>query len=56
MNFQKAQGIPDDQRSAAAGAYQILNVKDLVQKYGKDYGLDMDSVFDKKTQDKLLNQ
>ena len=54
LNFQKAQGIPDDQRSAAAGAYQILNVKDLVQKYGKDYGLDMDSVFDKKTQDILI--
>jgi hypothetical protein len=54
LNFQKAQGIPDDQRSAAAGAYQILNVKDLVQKYGKDYGLDMDSVFNKKTQDILI--
>ena len=54
LNFQKAQGIPDNQRSAAAGAYQILNVKDLVQKYGKDYGLDMDSVFDKKTQDILI--
>ena len=54
LNFQKAQGIPYDQRSAAAGAYQILNVKDLVQRYGKDYNLDMDSVFDKKTQDILI--
>ena len=54
LNFQKAQGIPDNERSAAAGAYQILNVKDLVQKYGKDYGLDMNSVFDKKTQDILI--
>ena len=54
LNFQKAQGIPANERSAAAGAYQILNVKDLVQKYGKDYGLDMDSVFDKKTQDILI--
>jgi len=46
---QKALGIPEDKRSAAVGAYQMLYPDTAAQKLG----ISLDSKFDKETQDKL---
>ena len=49
LDYQKSIGVPEDDRSAAVGAYQML----YPDEYVKDAGLSMDSKFTPQNQDKL---
>ena len=49
LAHQKAEGVPDNERSAAVGAYQML----YPNEYVKDANLSMDSKFTPQNQDKL---
>ena len=49
LAHQKAEGVPEDSRSAAVGAYQML----YPDEYVKDANLSMDSKFTPQNQDKL---
>ena len=51
LNFQKEQGIKPGDRSAAVGAYQMMDVKAIAESMGMDTSK---TIFDKKTQDKMF--
>ena len=51
LKFQEEQGIEIGDRSAAVGAYQMLDVKAIAESMGMDTSKTM---FDKKTQDKMF--
>ena len=50
LNYQKSIGREDDDRSAAMGAYQMLNPKKVAEQMGLDPET---TIFDKETQDKM---